>query len=590
MSETITIVFAGILVLTLLCQWFSWWIRLPSILFLLITGLVIGPLTGWLNPNAIFGNTLEPFIALSVAIILFEGSLSLNFREIKPHLSAVSRLLSIGVAITSIGAALTMHYLFHVSYQLALLFGVIVSVSGPTTITPLLRAIRPTEHVSNILRWEGIIIDPIGALLAVLVFNFIYIYNVGGAVGHTLLTFVGHIVVGMMTGIVLGYLTGVALRRHWLPEYLHNVATLSLVIFAYTIANHFDSGSGLLAVTLMGVLMANMQDVHIDDIVDFKESLSILLISGVFIMLAAQINFTNMHNVFDSAILLIAILQFVIRPLNIFICTFGTALTWQEKTLLAWIAPRGIVAAAISAIFALQLHQINVPGSHLLVVLTFLVVIGTVVFQSLTAPLLARWLGLMRTNNTGFLIIGANPVARAIGAALQKYGVKVMLVSVIWDNIQAARMEGLPTFYGHPVSDKTDRQLDLVGLDHLLTLTSRNDLNTLSIMRYRREFGAKNILSIKTNNSEKNKTSITAYKPQTLFGSDIMFSQLLNLFSRNAEIKHTKLSDEFNFEHYQQQYANALLLIVVDTKNNIQFYTSEQTPLPKKDWTIVSLV
>lgn len=582
--------FTSILLLTLLCQWFAWWVRLPSILFLLIVGLIIGPISGWLNPDAIFGKMLEPCIAMAVAVILFEGSLSLNFREVKPHLSAVSRLLSIGVLITSIGAAVVMHDLFGVSYELALLFGVIVSVSGPTTITPLLRAIRPSPRVSNILRWEGIIIDPIGALLSVLVFNFIYLYHVGGNVGHILIVFAFHIVVGVIVGLGFGYFTGLILRKHWLPEYLHNVATLAIVVLTYAIANQFDTGSGLLAVTLMGIFLANMRDVHIDDIVDFKESLSILLISAVFIVLAARIDFHNMHHIFGLAIVLIAALQFIIRPVNVFICTLGTKLSWKEKALLSWIAPRGIVAAAVSAIFALQLDQIHVAGSRLLVVLTFLVVIGTVVFQSLTAPTVARWLGLTRTNEGGFLIIGANPVACEIAKALGIYGLEVLLVSVVWDNIQAARMAGLQTYYGHPVSDKTDRQLDLIGLDHLLAITARHDLNTLACVRYDREFGARNIFSVKTQSSPEDKSVAAKQKVQTLFGEQAVFQKLLSLINQGATVKHTNLTEEFGFDDYQKQHPKALFLFAVDAKKNIHFFTEGKKVTPKKDWILVSLV
>jgi CPA1 family monovalent cation:H+ antiporter len=591
MNETITIALAGILLLTLFCQWIAWWVRLPSILFLLVVGLVIGPITGLFNPDEIFKQTLSPFISISVAIILFEGSLSLNYREIKPHLSAVGRLLTLGVFFTSASAAVAVHYLFGVSYQVAILFGVIISVSGPTTITPLLRSIRPTDNVRNILRWEGIIIDPIGALLAVLVFNYIFISLNGGDASDAYTILLGHIVIGVGIGIGLGYAMGLLLRNHLIPEYLQNVATLSLVVLTYAAANHFDEGSGLLGVTLMGITLANMRDVHIDDIIDFKESLSILLISGVFIVLAARISFgSSSSDILWPAVILIILLQFIIRPLNILLCTFGTQLKWREKALLAWIAPRGIVAAAISAVFAFRLADIGVADSHLVVLLTFLVVISTVVIQSLTAPWLAKFLGLSQTNNSGFLIVGANPVARTIAKALEKHGVKTLLVSVIWDNIQAARMDGLQTYYGHPVSEKTDRHLDLVGLDNMLAITARNELNVLACMRYLREFGKEHIYRIQTSNAlnTTQPLSIRA-KQQILFNGEITFSHLLQLTNRDTEPKHTTLSENFSYEQYLEQHKNSVLLFAVDPKNIIHFYTQDYLPKPNKDWTIVSL-
>ena len=593
MHETVIIALASIIVLTFLCQWLAWWVKLPSILFLLLTGILIGPGLDWLDPSKLFGDILTPMIEIAVAIILFEGSMTLNFKQIKGHMDVVGSLLTNGVIITVIGATLMVHFLFHLSIELSILLGVIVCVSGPTVIAPLLRTVRPNERVSNILRWEGIVIDPIGALLAVLVFSFIQAYHAKQAFDHVILMFLLHVGIGAAIGALVGYFCGLALRRHWFPEYLHNVATLALVILAYTIANHFNSGSGLLAVTVMGIWLANMKDVHIEDILDFKESLSIILISGLFIVLAAQISFTHLHDIIWPAIILIAGLQFVLRPLTVFICTLSSKLNWREKFLLAWIFPRGIVAAAVSALFAIRLKQNNIAGSHQLVLITFLVIIGTVVFQSLTTRWVAKLLKVSEPEPRGYLIVGANPVARVIAAELVKRDYRVLLTSAVWEHVQASRMDGLPTFYGNPVSSYADRHLDLIGLGGMIAISARTNLNTLASMRYKREFGAQNIFSVQTERGEQDddhkQTAAGRFKGHMVFKDGMTFAKLNQLIRQNDKLTSTTLSEEYDFEKFRDDQPKNVLLFAFDPKNRVHFFSAHQEIKPIKEWTVISI-
>ncbi|MBG4175116.1 sodium:proton antiporter, partial [Pseudomonas aeruginosa] len=415
-QNAILLALGGIGAAALLSQWLAWRLRLPAILFLLLSGIVAGPLLGWLDPDEMFGPLLFPLVSLAVALILFEGSLTLHFSEWKEIGTVVHRMVTIGALSTWGVIALAAHYLLDFSWEMALLFGTLTLVTGPTVIVPMLRVVRPKAAVANILRWEGIVIDPIGALLAVVVYSFIISSGEGEGWLHSLQTFGGVILCGSLFGILGGWALGIVLRRHWLPDYLHNLATLAAVLGVFIASNRVMHESGLLAVTLMGMGLANMKGVDVRQILHFKENLSVLLISGLFILLAARLDINALLGLGPAALLVLLLIQFVARPLNVALSTWGSPLSWRERALLSWIAPRGIVAAAVSAIFAIRLSAEGHAQAALLVPLTFLVIIGTVVLQSATARPLARLLKVAEPSPSGYLIVGATPVGRAIGA------------------------------------------------------------------------------------------------------------------------------------------------------------------------------
>jgi NhaP-type Na+/H+ or K+/H+ antiporter len=595
MEQQAVIALSVIGVVATLCQWFAWWVKLPAIVFLLLAGLVLGPLTGWLNPNELFGDLLFPIVSLSVAIILFEGSLTLRLDQIRDLQKVVRNLLTFGVLIIWAIIAFSTHFLLKFSWELSLLFGALMVVTGPTVIIPMLRTVRPNANISSILRWEGIAIDPIGAILAVLVFEFILSSQGHGAasLGHTLIIFGQTLAVGCVIGATAGYLLGLVLRNHLLPEYLHNVATLTLVFAVFALSNHISEESGLLTVTIMGIWLANMKNVAVEDILDFKESLSILLISGLFILLAARLDFAQFEALGIAGILLFLVIQVIARPVKVFICTIGSELTWQEKTLLSWIGPRGIVAAAVSALFALRLQDLGVEQAELLVPLAFTIIIGTVFLQGATAKFLANWLGVAEPDDKGFLIIGANPIARMIAKTLNDIGYRTRLTDTSWTNAKASRMEGLDTYYGNAISVHADRHLDLIGLGQVLTLTPQQELNALAGLRYRSEFGKNHIFFLSTDNDDKEGGSRTtiSHDAQILFDDTVTFAKLASLVSQGANIKQTKLSESFSYADYQQQYGNRVTpLFALDNKGKLRIFTANKDLEPEQDWTIISLV
>lgn len=594
MHEHILIALAGIGLIGIVSQWLSWWLNLPAILFLLLGGIVAGPVTGWLEPAALFGDLLFPFISLAVAVILFEGSLTLKFDQIKGLQRVVRNLVSVGVLVTWTVTSLASYSLLDIDWELALLFGAVTVVTGPTVIVPMLRSVRPNARLTHILRWEGIVIDPIGALLAVLVFDFIISGRGSEALGHTLFGFGSILFAGILMGALPGYLFGLLLRHHLLPEYLHNITTLSLVFAVFVIANLIYPESGLLAVTVLGLWLANMKDVHIQDILSFKESLSLLLISGLFVILAARLDLQALYELGWPALYVFLAIQFIARPLKVLVSTFGSTLDWRERTLLAWIAPRGIVAAAVSALFALRLQEQGMQQAALLVPLTFMVIIGTVVVQGATSRVFARWLGVAEPDPRGFLIIGANLVARTIGTALQKQDFAVLLTDTSWENSRAARMAGLPTYYGNPISAHADQHLDLVGIGRMLALSPVADVNVLAGLRFRREFGSNAIYALQTAQEKEASEKLKAarqHRGYLLFGKDVTFTKLSSLISQGAVIRSTGLSEDFDFEDFRQQYGNrAIPLFAIDPRGRIQVFVADGKMVPQADWTILSLI
>jgi NhaP-type Na+/H+ or K+/H+ antiporter len=585
MNDNPALAAALIILLGTAAQWLSWWMKLPAILLLLIAGLAIGPGFHLFSPDDMFGDLLFPFVSLGVAVILFEGSLTLKFEEIRGHGQTVTRLVTFGAATTIIVAALGAWGLGLLSWEVALLFGALVSVTGPTVILPILRSVGLTKNAANILRWEGIIIDPLGALAAVVIFQFVAIDT---ADPENLLLILEIFAAGIALGAGAGYAFGWLLRRHMLPDYLHNVGALALVLAVFVASNELAHESGLLAVTVMGIFLANMRDVDVEDILDFKESLTVLLTSILFIVLAARLPTEAFTANGAKVAALMGIMLFIARPLSVLISTMWTPLPWRERAILSWIAPRGIVAAAVSGLFAIQLDQANVEGAQLLVSLTFTVIVTTVLLQSLTARPLARLLGVADPEPRGILIVGGNPVALAIATSLHKLDFDVILADTSWDLTRKARMAGIRTYFGNVVSDDADRRLDLVGIGQLLALSTRAPLNTLACLRYAREFGSGSVFRIRL---ADNAEDVAAIEGRILFKEEATLERLQALIEEGYQIKVTKLTEEYGFkEAMEQQAGDAIPLFAVSKDKVIYPFAEDRTFKAGPGWQVASLV
>ncbi|MFP8965725.1 cation:proton antiporter [Pokkaliibacter sp. CJK22405] len=580
------------------CQWIAWRIKLPAILLLLLCGIVLGPVGGVIHPEVLFGDLLFPLVSLAVAIILFEGSLTLHFNQLRDISKVVRRLVSLGAIITWVVIAAASHWLIALHWDMSFLFGALVVVTGPTVIVPMLRTIRVSARIGNVLRWEGIVIDPIGALLAVLVFEWIISSNAGtGAFSHAAWLFAKVVFVGGFTGAAAGYALGVVLRRHWLPEYLQALGTLASVLAVFTLANTLVHESGLLAVTIMGMWLANMKGVETEDILSFKENLTLMLISALFIILAARLDLEQLWQLGMPALALLAVIMFIARPLAVWASTLGSDLTKRERAMIAWIGPRGIVAAAVSSLFALRLEQNGLEDADILSTLTFAIIIGTVVFQSATARPIARYLGVADPEPNGFIFIGANRVARELAKIFQQNKLPVLLVDPSWENIRDARMAGLRTFHGNPLSRHADTYLDLVGYGRLLALSPQRELNVLASLRYRPEFGRRNIFALQTSKDTRSsqKQVISADYQGRYLGSwegdeALTFSKFSSLLSQGARLRTTKLSEDFAFEQWWKQHSSSrYLLFAISPKGQVEIFSNESNPQPKANWILISL-
>lgn len=584
----ISLQIALLLSLGVACQWLAWRMRMPAILPLLLTGLLLGPGLGLLNPDALLGDLLFPSISLGVAIILFEGSLTLRLTDIRTVTRAIRNLTSVGVAVTWGVMSVAARYIVGLDWNLSLLFGALVSVTGPTVIMPMLRSIRPTARVANILRWEGILVDPIGAVLAVLLFEIM----LTGHESESLLEFVKVIVLGTVWGVAGGAIMGQVLKRHLLPDYLKNYAALAFVLLVFTASNSLGQESGLIAVTVMGLVMANMRDLDVEDLLSFKEHLTIVLISMLFIILAARVNVDQVASIAVPSLLVLAVALFVARPLSVALSSIGSSLTFREGVLLSWIAPRGIVAAAISALFAIRLEG-KVDDAALLVPLTFVVIIGTVVVHSLTAGALARRLGLSSQGEQGVMLTSSNKVALMLGEALRANGIKVLVVDTNRDGLHKARMADMKTFYGNPLSEHADRYMDLTGYNWLWAVSLNAEANAIVCARYRPEFGPRRIFSLQTagrDEADERQGLATGLRTNTLFGRDVTWAKLASLAGQGARPKSTPLTEEYDFEAYNADQAEkSVKLFALDEKGRLRVFSPDHDLKPAPGWTVVSL-
>ncbi len=594
MTHNLPLMIALILMASIACQWLAWRVRLPAIIFLLLTGILSGPVFGLFNPEQLLGDLFFPFVSMSVAIILFEGSLTLNFREISGLQGVVRNMVSFGMLVTWVITAVAARYAIGLSWSIALVFGAITVVSGPTVIAPLMRTVRPTAAVANILRWEGIVIDPIGASLAVLIYEFLISGGGQNGIGHTLITIGKLLLVGAVIGCSGGYFFGQAIKRHWLPEFLHNVGALTLVIASFNLSNVIQPESGLVTVTVMGIWLANMRDVDMEEILNFKESISVLLISLLFIMLAARLSIDALLDLGWRTIFLFIAVQFLARPLNIMISARGSKLTWPERNLLAWIAPRGIVAAAISALFAVQLEKAGYADAALLVPLTFFVIIATVVIQSITARPLAKWLGVAEPDPKGFLIIGANLISREIGKTFMQNGVQVMLSDTSWDNVSKAKKQGLPAYFGNPLSDHAERHMSMSGIGRVLALAPHGNINVSAMMHFRAFFDRQHLFLLQTKPQEMipERSKLPSNQGRILFGHNVTFSTMYETLSQGGKIHATKLTEQFNFQTFMKKHgAMATPLFSIDDNKNVQVFCENDAPsLNKSKNTLIYLL
>ncbi|MCI5065228.1 cation:proton antiporter [bacterium] len=584
---------AIIFFLAISAQWLGWKFRIPSIILLLVFGFFAGPISGMIDPDHLLGDLLSPFVSLAVAMILFEGGLSLRFAEIPGLRRVIFSLISIGMLTTWIVGAWAAREFLGLGVQMALLLGAILTVSGPTVIIPLLRDIRPKPSLSSILKWEGILIDPIGALFAVLLFEVMIQGELLSAPMHIAGGVLKTVVVGGVAGILGSVLLIYLIKRYLIPDYLQNPFSFSLVILVFVTADYFQPESGLFAVTLMGIILANRSTLVIRHIVEFKENLQVLLIGVLFILLSARLEIENIRDLDWRSLLFLLVMVFVARPLSVLFSTAGSGLSWRERLFLSWMAPRGIVAAAVASLFGLQLEAAGFEGGELLVSYTFLIIVGAGFLYGLTAGPVARLLGVQQKDAQGVLFLGAHQVARELAKQIQLSGFKVLLVDTNWGNISAAKLDGLPAHYGNILSEHIDGDVDLDGIGKLFALTPNNEANSLAALRFAELFGRAGVfqLSHDTKSSQDSeKIHPKHLRGRFLFDKDQHYNVLHREMREGAVIKTISISEEFPFEKIRENYEALFIPLILIDDERFDVMTQDLELDPKPGQKIIALV
>ncbi len=594
MSEHLLVGLTLILVLGIAARWIAWRLHLPSILLLLLSGIAIGPVTGFLNPDEIFGELLLPLVSISVAVILFEGGLSLSLADLREIGSIVRNLVTLGVLVTWVITTGAAYLILGFDFPLALLLGAILVVTGPTVVIPLLRHVRPKGRIGSIVKWEGILNDPVGALLAVLVYEAILAGGFHGGARAIVEQFFTSVAVGCAVGFVGAALMVVLLKFYWIPDFLHNAFSLMMVVSVFTVSNIWEAESGLLATTVMGIALANQKFCPVKHIVEFKENLRVLMISSVFIILSARLRISDLAEVGFSGVVFLAVLMMVARPAAVAISTMGSGLSSAERKFLVWMAPRGIVAAAVSSIFSVRLTEAGVAQAEQLLPVTFLVIIGTVTIYGLGAFPVARRLGVAQLDPQGALIVGAHSWARAIGQALEREGVRVTLVDSNRAHVAAANLAGLPARYGAILSEKVLDEIDLYGISRLLAVTSNDDANSLAALHFAEIFGRAEVYQISPGNGDssgRKSTSPEHLAGRFLFGEAVTYDHLWRMFDAGATVKTTRITEKFDYAAFRRMYGeSAVPMFVIGEEGELSVVTAESSARPRAGQTLFSLV
>ncbi len=498
MVQSLEISIALAAILGILAQWVAWRLGFPAIILLALTGLLLGPFTGLLVPSETFGPAFESLVGLSVAVILFEGGFSLKSHEIQETAGGVLRLISLGVGLSWALGALAAHYVAGLSWALSGLLGAILVVTGPTVVGPLLRQARLRPQVASLFKWEGIINDPLGALLALLSYE----YVLGTETGLTLWSLSGWLLVVLvfsgLLGAGVGGLLGWLYRTGWVPEFLKAPGLLAAVLLVYTMANAFQSEAGLLAATTMGLVLGNMQLASALDLQRFKENIGVFLVTLLFVLLTADIEPATLGRLDWWSAGFVGVMMTAVRPFAVLLATLRSRIPLRERFLLAWIAPRGVVAAAVAGILGQDMVRSGFEQAELLLPLTFAVILTTVVVHGMTFRPVAEWLGLTGSRTSGLLIVGAGPWTIQLAQRLHERRVPILLADRSDYHLSAAQAVGVPTYAGEILSDLGQQRLDLSSVSHLLAATDNTAYNSLVCTRFAPELGRQRVFQLPT--------------------------------------------------------------------------------------------
>jgi len=483
MQQSAALTIAIALSTGVLVQAIAYHLRLPGIVLLLVTGFLLGPeFLGLVQPETL-GTALLTLVGFAVAVILFEGGMNLNLARLRREQVLIRRLVTWGVVITGLGGTVAALAFLHWDLSTSLLFGTLVVVTGPTVVTPLLRRINVRPHLHTVLVAEGIIVDAVGALVAVVTLE-IVLHPTGRAVALGLASLPLRLGAGMGVGLLGGLVIASLLRvDHIVPERLGNVFALALAVAAYQVSNTLMPESGLVSAIVAGMVVGNVRTRKLRELLEFKEQLTTLFIGMLFVLLSANLRMADLRELGWGGAGVVVTLMLAVRPLQVWLCAQGTGLSWREQAFLAWLAPRGIVAAAVSALFAQTLDSAGMPGGAGLRAMVFLVIVSTVVIQGLPAGLVARLLRVRDMAGPACLLVGANALGRLLARLLVESGARVTLMDVDPENCQAAEQSGLAVVEGNAIEEQTLQKAGANSAKLLIACTSNEGINLVSARR-----------------------------------------------------------------------------------------------------------
>ncbi len=595
MEHDITVALVLIVALGVGAQWLAWRTRLPAIVLLAGAGILAGPVAAsfgifHLDPGATFGQGLRPVISLCVAIILFEGGLNLHFHELKAAAVGVRRLVYAGAPLAWLFGSLAAHYIGDLTWPVSLLFGAIMVVTGPTVIMPLLRQAGLNRRTASYFKWEGIINDPIGALLAVLVFQF-FLFAQAGSGWEVVLAGIGMALVsGLLFGGGGGYLAGRAFQAGLVPEYLKSPVMMGLVLVVYTLSNALQHEAGLLAVTIMGIVIGNMNLPGIQDMKRFKEYITVMLVAAVFVMLTADLDVEVIRNIDWHGAALVAAVLFLVRPATIMLATIGSKMKVEDRILLSWIAPRGIVAAATAGVFGPRLADEGFATADSLLPLVFAVIFATVLLHGLSIGFLGRKLGLAASQRNGVLLVGASPWTTELARTLKELDVPVLVVDSSWHNLRQARLAGLPVFYGEILSDFADESVETAHLGTVLAATSNDAYNALVCTALAPELGRQNVyqLPMGAANEDDPRGVARSLRGKIAISNEALFERLWRNQARGWSFYKTRLTDSYSYSDLLGDIpSDAQQILVLGQDGAVRFISPQAQLEPVASDTIV---
>ncbi len=565
-----------IIVIGTIAQWLAWRLKQPSILLLIGAGIAAGPIFHILNPERVFGAVLFPAVTAAVAVIMFEGGLGLRFSELEGAGAAVARLVTIGPLVGWLLTAVAARYVAGMPLPLAILTGALLVVTGPTVIIPLLEQVRPRGPAAAVLRWEGIVIDPVGALLALLVFEGVFSESHAHSPTIFLVRSISRTAFSGVVFATAGGLFAVLLfKRNLVPDHLVNPITLALVAGVYVAADSVQPESGLFAVTIMGMILANQNWVNVRSIVEFKETLRTLLIGALFIVLSARLQMDEITTNVLREVLFTLVLIVIIRPVVVYIATLRSSLTRNERLYLALVAPRGIVAASVSSVLAIRLEQAGQPHAEMLVPVVFAVVLGTVLVYGLAAAPLAKWLGL-NTVRQGVLILGAHRWARQLAEVLVQNGVQVLLVDSNPLNISQARLAGLTAITMNFLSHQERQRLDLQGIAHLICLTPNDEVNTLACLHMKELLDRHHVYQLHPDGDGAGTHVVTSHLHGLyLFGSKAGFREIEEAIGKGARFEALSPVEVAHDQAERPAHWKGVVFCTIGPDKDVRFNTEE---------------